>query len=288
MPLIAKTVAEGFLHGHHQSIQRGVGIEFSQYRPYEDGDDLSRIDWKLFARSDRYYVREAERESEMSVWFVVDTSASMSINSVGLQSEDKDSWNKLEFAKHLIAVLSYLANQQGDKFGLLSVSSEQCYHLPLGSNDKHWSSLLRKMLSLTPGEVFPSIEFIKHRVTQLQNPCMVFVISDFYQDNNEITEFMKKISIGHNEVFALQLTCDDEEDFSFSGAVRFEDAETKEQVLVAANKAKGIFEENLNAHRKALIAQLRKLDIELSTINIDQPMDQTIYDFLKSRARILA
>ena len=77
LPLVAKTIAEGFLIGHQASTQRGVGLEFSQYRAYQEGDELNRIDWKLFARSDRYYVREAERESEIDVWFLLDSSASM-------------------------------------------------------------------------------------------------------------------------------------------------------------------------------------------------------------------
>ena len=84
LPLIAKTVADGFLHGLQQSHQRGIGIEFSQYRAYEPGDPLSRIDWKLFARSDRYFVREAERESEICMWFVLDASASMNQASEGI------------------------------------------------------------------------------------------------------------------------------------------------------------------------------------------------------------
>ena len=74
LPLIARTVAEGFLHGIQSSHQRGIGVEFSQYRAYEPGDEPARIDWKLFARSDRYFVREAERESEIAVWFVLDCS----------------------------------------------------------------------------------------------------------------------------------------------------------------------------------------------------------------------
>ncbi|MEP1870824.1 MAG: DUF58 domain-containing protein, partial [Paraglaciecola sp.] len=104
MPLVAKTVAQGFLHGLHNSVQRGTGIEFSQYRAYEPGDALSNIDWKLFARSDRYFVREAERESNINIWLVLDASASM----LQQASHSNEGWNKFDYARHLLATIAYI------------------------------------------------------------------------------------------------------------------------------------------------------------------------------------
>ena len=150
LPLIAKTVADGFLHGLQQSHQRGVGIEFSQYRAYEPGDPLSRIDWKLFARSDRYFVREAERESEIAMWFVLDASASMN-----LASESRPgAWTKFEYARHLLATLSYIGQQQGDHVGMLALSGDQQHLLPPASGERHWHRLLKQLIAKKAAKVF--------------------------------------------------------------------------------------------------------------------------------------
>ncbi|MFT5164114.1 MAG: hypothetical protein ACI9FJ_002715, partial [Alteromonadaceae bacterium] len=160
MPLIAKTVADGFLQGLQTSQQKGVGIEFSQYRSYEPGDELNHIDWKLFARSDRYYVREAQRTSEITLWLLVDTSASMLQGSepTGVNGA---SWDKLSYAKHLAATLAYIGQRQGDSVGLLGLSSgkelslssgkelslssgKELSFLPPAGGERHWQRVMAK------------------------------------------------------------------------------------------------------------------------------------------------
>lgn len=281
LPLIAKTVADGFLHGLQQSHQRGVGIEFSQYRQYEPGDAPSRIDWKLFARSDRYFVREAERESEITMWFVLDASASMQQASESLPG----SWSKFEYARHLLATLSYIGQKQGDHVGLLALSGEQQVLFPPASGERHWHRLLQQLAQLECAETFPNTGLIKATIDRLQKNSLVFIISDFYQVSNELHDFIKQVSAGHTEVVALQLQCDDELHFPYKGAIRFEDLESGEQVLVAASSARETWLKALAQHQQQLQRSLRKQRITLNTININQPMDQALYDFLISRQK---
>lgn len=282
LPLIAKTVADGFLHGLQQSHQRGIGVEFSQYRQYEPGDPLSRIDWKLFARSDRYFVREAERESEISMWFVLDASASMSLAS----ESSPDSWSKFEYARHLLATLSYIGQKQGDHVGMLALSSERQQLFPPASGERHWRRLLQQLARVESGHTFPDARMIKATIERLQKNSLIFIISDFYQISNELHEFITQVSAGHTEVVAMQLQCDDELNFPYKGAIRFEDLETKEQVLVSASTARETWFESLERHQQQLQRFLRKQRINLSTININQPMDQALYDFLISRQKV--
>ena len=132
LPLVAKMLAQGFVHGIHASTQRGSGIEFSQYRSYEPGDELAKVDWKLFARSDKYFVREAEQESDTKVWFVLDCSQSMyqAVDDSEQDNRRASSGNttinssKFDYAKFLIATLAYLAQQQGDAVGLLMLREQ--------------------------------------------------------------------------------------------------------------------------------------------------------------------
>lgn len=280
LPLIARTVADGFLHGLQQSHQRGVGIEFSQYRSYEPGDPLSHIDWKLFARSDRYFVREAERESEIAMWFVLDASASM-LQTSGLES----TWTKFEYARHLLATLSYIGQKQGDHVGMLALSGEHQTLIPPGNGERHWHRMLKQLALLQGRHTFPDPTLIKSAIERLQRTSLIFIISDFYQHSDELLEFIKQASTSHTEVVAMQLQCDDELHFPYTGAIRFEDLESGEQILVSATGARAGYLDSLARHQRDLEQALHRQRVTLSRINIDQPMDQALFDFLNSRRK---
>lgn len=282
LPLIARTVADGFLHGLQRSHQRGIGIEFSQYRSYEPGDPLSRIDWKLFARSDRYFVREAERESEIAMWFVLDASASMN-----LASENRPGgWTKFEYARHLLATMSYIGQQQGDHVGMLALAGDQQHLLPPASGERHWHRLLKQLTAIGHGDSFPQASQVKSAIQRLQKTGLIFIISDFYQISNELNEFIKQVSAGRTEVVAMQLQTTDEIEFPYKGAIRFEDLETGEQVLVSAAAARETWQKSLASHQQKLESFLQRHRVSLQRINIDQPMDQALYDFLICRQTV--
>ena len=281
LPLVAKTLAQGFLHGLHAGTQRGVGIEFSQYRIYEPGDDLSRIDWKLFARSDKYFVREAERESDINVWFILDTSASMLQNSQ--VSATDNSWNKLDYARCLLATASYLAQNQGDSVGFLSLASDNQTYLPPLSGERHWQKILLGLTRLKATNTFPTLEQIINQLGRIQTNGIIFVISDFHQQNNEIIELVSQLSNPRTEVVTIQLTCEDEETFPYKGAVRFEDLETKEQILVSANQVKEMYHIEKHKYQTDLQTTLAKNKVKHFIANIDDPLDQTLFDILTMR-----
>lgn len=279
MPLIAKTVADGFLHGVQTSNQKGVGIEFSQYRSYEPGDELNLIDWKLFARSDRYFVREAQRSSETTLWLLVDGSASMS------QQSTDGRWNKLDYARHLAATLAYVAQCQGDHIGLLGLSVDEPVFLPPGDGERHWQRIMAQLLRIKAGNVFPSPDVLKRQLNRLQQPAMVVLISDFYQPGQEISDFVGKISNSANEVVALQLQSADELNFPYKGIIRFKDLESHEEVLVSGKAVKDHYFNALYQHQQQLKKQLAAMRVELTNLSIDQPMDQALFSYLKLRQR---
>jgi len=284
LPLIAKTVADGFLHGLQQSHQRGIGIEFSQYRAYEPGDPLTRIDWKLFARSDRYFVREAERESEIAIWFVLDASGSMQLAPEGKPG----AWNKFEYGRHLLATLSYIGQLQGDHVGLLALSGDRQTLVPPGNGERHWHRLLKELATVRSGDSFPDANVVKTAIERLQKTGLIIVISDFYQLSNELDEFMNQVSAGRNEVVAMQLQTGDELAFPYKGAIRFEDLETGEQVLVSGAAARESWLQALAAHRQELSLFLQRQQVSLHHINTNEPMDKAMFDFLSSRLKIRA
>ncbi len=291
LPLVAKTIAEGFLLGLQSSTQRGVGIEFSQYRAYQEGDELARIDWKLFARSDRYFVREAERESEINIWFLLDSSASMLQRSE--PTENKGSLTKLDYAKYLIASLSYLANRQGDSFGFLSLNdrslnqpSSDSVFIPPNNGDRHWQQLLIDLYRLESGHYFPKIDRLTRYIEKLNTPSVIFVISDFYQQHNEIEQLCCKLNTSRCEVVALPLYCQDELEFDYSGAIRFQDLETQESILVSAQSARKTYLNAYQQYWQDLISLLTKNNISYHQLNIDHPLDNALYHYMKLRNKV--
>jgi uncharacterized protein (DUF58 family) len=280
MPLVARSVAEGFLSGIQPSQQRGVGIEFSQYRAYEAGDEPKRIDWKLFARSDRYFVREAERESEIATWIVIDCSRSMA------QRSDDGAWDKSDYARHLAATLAYLAQRQGDLPGLVMLNAGQQQVVPPAGGERQWHHILQALHGTPPEGCFPDDESVLSMVRRLQFPGLVVVISDFHERQDELLSFMRGVSTSRNDVIALQLLCKDETDFPYRGAVNFEDLETGERILVSARAARTRYLEALEDYETRLRQAMAQLDVDLETVDIDQPLDAALRAFLQRRLRM--
>jgi uncharacterized protein (DUF58 family) len=286
MPLVAKTVAEGFLHGLHDSVQRGTGQEFSQYRAYEPGDALGNIDWKLFARSDRYFVREAERESNINIWLVLDASASMLQRSSESSSKSNKGWHKFDYAKHLLATIAYIAHKQSDAVGLLGLSSESLDFSPALTSKQHWQKLLLQLCQMSTGSVFPSPQILQRHLSRMQSNSLIFVLSDFYQKGHEISDFMQSVVSKRTEVIAVQLESDDELNFPYKGQIRFEDRESKQQILVSADDVKTDYLLARQTWQEALIKTFNQLNVQHCIANIDQPLDSTLHRFLAARQKL--
>jgi uncharacterized protein (DUF58 family) len=279
LPLVARTVAEGFLHGVQSSHQRGVGVEFSQYRAYEPGDEPGRIDWKLYARSDRHFVREAERESEIGIWFVLDCSRSMAMRSMD------GAWSRFEYALHLVATLAYIAQRQGDTVGLLALGGEQRSFLPLAGGERHWHQLLKHLGKLEATGSFPDTRSIAPALTPLQSAGLVFMLSDFLQVRREWFDLVRQVSTPRNELAAIQLLCSDERTFPWRGPVRFEDMESGETVLVSGRQARESYLEHLADWQESLRQELGQQGVSLATFDVDQPMDAALYHYLLRRQK---
>lgn len=287
LPLLAKTVAQGFLHGVHTSQQRGSGVEFSQYRSYEPGDSLAQVDWKLFARSDKYFVREAERESDIRVWLVLDASASMAQNSQYKNNKNNQAgWNKLQYAKSLLATLAYLAHHQGDAVGLLGVSTQELTYLPANTGQQHWRKLLVSLNNMESGGQFPSGKEIQGHLANLRSQGLVLVVSDFYQQNEELDALISNISSAKTDVVGIQLACQDEIDFPHKGQIHFEDIETGQQRQVSAKQVKQEYLASREKFNQDLKRSMDQKQVSLFCANIDEPLDETLLTFMQYRQRL--
>jgi uncharacterized protein (DUF58 family) len=287
LPWIAQKVARGFLSGLHSSVSRGSGVEFSQYRAYEPGDALANIDWKLFARSDRYFVREAYQESDLDLWMLIDSSASMSMVSKQNKSIDVNGLrskplSKLDFAKVFLSSLSCIAQEQGDAIGLVSLESSSTsandLFIPAKKGHAHWQNLLLSLHNIKADGGFPNLENLLPSFESMRHHGVLVVVSDFCQHNQEIFELLAQFNTQKTDVICVQLMCEDELNFNYQGQIKFEEPETGRSFLLSANEAKTGFLQALNKHQAQLEAHISHLGMQHLLVNVDLPIHQAMHD----------
>jgi len=274
LPLLAKTVVDGFMNGFNKSTVKGPGLEFSQYRSYQPGDDLRWLDWRMYARSDRYYIRESEVETSISVRFLIDASASMN-HSDGMLK-------KIEYARFLAASLAYLANLQGDAVGLYAFKEGSLFSLAAKQDPQHLQRLYYQLENIEPKGTFTKPVHYKELFAGSGRKEMLIFITDMYQPNGEITRLLDSLAALKHEIIVFQLMGQNELDFDFNGYAAVEDLETGE-VVPLGNQAKAAYLQNLQQHIETTRMQLLGKHIFHRLISTAQPLDKALRDFLVQR-----
>jgi len=276
LSLVARTVVEGFMAGQHNSLKRGAGIEFSQYRSYQPGDDLRQLDWKMFARSDRYYIRESETDTNLRIQFVVDASNSM--------NHEEDGLSKLTYAKLVVACLAYLATQQSDEVALYVLQENKLTNvLPEGG-----SRLQRLWLALeqmTAAGKFASKQVGNSLLQTTRKKTITIFLSDLYEQGNEITTLLGHLRSRGQEVLLLHLLGQKEMALDYKGTVLFEDLETGQTVQVNAAQYRAQYEKQYQTWLQETAAVMRKKQITYDRFFMQEPLDKALRLFLKVRIR---
>ena len=250
------TAAHG--HGAHASVQRGSGLEFAQYRAYEPGDDPRQVDWKLFARSDRYFVREAERESPLVAWVVLDASASM-----GQADQARPHHSRLNIARQVAACALQVALQGGDRFGVLAFNQQQLQAIPAGSGARHRDRCLLALGSIEPQGHWPDAPRLAAAWELLAPRSLVLLLSDCFDD--AAAEMASRLAIANRDVCMVQLLMADERDFPYRGGHLFVDTETSNSVLGDADALRDDYLQRFAQARAALQARCTRAGIRLAT-----------------------
>jgi uncharacterized protein (DUF58 family) len=278
LPLAARQAAEGFLAGAHASRRHGAGMEFSQYRPYQPGDDLRRLDWRLAARSDRYYLRESEVDTSLTVNLVLDASASMN-------HRDDNGLTKLDYARLLLASLAYLAQKQGDAVGLSILSPAGLQHLPARADARQLPRLYHTLEAVAATGTFPEAAILAPLTARRQRALTVCV-SDLYEETNEITRLLGRLRATSGDVILLHLAAGNELNFSYKGPVTFRDLETGQTVQVNADQQRGSYQQQLQAWLRDTAQQARRQGLDYQLLNTAEPLDGALREFLKRRQQL--
>lgn len=279
LSLIARVVVDGYLSGLNRSKRVGTGLEFSQYRGYEAGDDLRLLDWKMLARSGRYYIKQSEIDTHITVKFILDASKSMLHKENGL--------TKLEYAKVLIATLASLAEKQGDRIGLFALNDESLKTVLPVLQKQQYTRFLHELMAVEGKGKWPEKTLEFDKLHDRSRKELLFFITDLHESTTELTAKIKGLKTARNEVVVLQIMGENELEFNYSGYVVFEDLETGVKVKVDAKSAKSNYLKTLNETIGATKDMLLSNAIAHHLFTLDEPIDEALNLFLKQRTYLL-
>lgn len=255
--------------GAHASRSRGAGLEFAQYRGYEQGDELRQIDWKLYARSDRFFVRESERESPLTVWLLIDSTASM-----GQADRARPGWTRLDAAKGLAACIVELALQQGDAIGLATIGGKGVQWLPAGGGPRQRTRVHLQLHSLEAGGQWPPANQLAPLWGRIKAHDMVVMIGDGFDES--AIALVERLAKARRDVVHLQLLTVEERDFPFQDGMLFHDPETG-QTLHSGASARADYLRRFGEARAHLAARLRAAGVRHESAYLDEPMDAPLH-----------
>lgn len=277
LTLAARTVVDGFMFGVHHSRIPGAGLEFSQYRSYQPGDDPRRLDWKLFARSDRYFLRDADTDTSVTIRLVLDASASM--------AQEEDGVSKFDYARLIVAALALLVHRQGDAVGLSSVTDGDVSVMPPQRSQQHLYRLLHTLEQLTPTGVWPDWERMQGYFTAGGQRGILVIITDLHERRDEIRTLAAKLTALRHEVLLLHIIGGMEREFRYHGIVTFEELETGRRIEVDADAARATYLEALDQELRTLRRALEESGVDYARFALDQPFDLALRHYLVSRTR---
>lgn len=276
LQLLAKTVVDGFLTGLHRSPYLGFSIDFAEHRPYMPGDDIRRIDWRLFARTDRHYIKLFEADTNANFAVLLDVSASMSYGSHTL--------TKLDYARYLAACLTFFSSQQRDRVGLVTFDHEIVEYVP--PSMKHLDTILHKLDQAEAGRPGSLTEPMLQITELLGRKGILVVISDLYEDPEAVVAAIGPLRARGHDVILFQVMDPYELEFPFEEASGFEDLETHEQIPVIPTKLRDEYRRVVANHLETLKTRLAANRIDYTLLDTSKPLDLALFQYLLARERM--
>lgn len=271
LDLVIRHVLAGLGHGIHAGRERGAGVEFSEYRAYAPGDEWRRVDWKLLARADRYFVREAERDSHVAVWLVLDASASMLEPSRELEGVDK-----LGYARTLLGCVAAIAQRQGDAFGLVVLNGGKVQFTPAMRGPRQLQRVLLQLSRVEANGDLPDADTLRTSLHFALSPSVVFAASDLLDWPSPLSQALTRLRGMRHDVRVLCLQTQAEVDASFSSTLAYRDPEQGEGVYRFGSDLKEGYRRNREQHFATVTAACRRNDIPIVAARIEQPPGEVL------------
>ena len=276
--LKARTVVEGFLSGLHRSPFKGFSVEFAEYRQYLPGDDLSTLDWKVYARTDRHYVKKFEEETNLECHLLLDVSASMGYRGGAPMT-------KVEYGSVLAASLAYLMSRQRDATGLIQFDDRITARVPASARPGHLHSLLLALDRVVPGARSNVGRPLHQLADALTKRSLAVLISDLLDDPDEVVSGLKHLRFRGTDVIVFQVLDPHEIQFPFRGASRFTDLESADVVTADPSRVRAAYLEAIDGLRSRYEKDLRSQGIDFLMLDTSKPLDFALLAYLDARGR---
>lgn len=279
LALIARVIVEGYLSGLNHSRRLGPGMEFSQYRGYQPGDDMRLLDWKMLARSGRYYIKQSELETNISIKFILDASNSMQHREEGI--------SKIEYTRVLVASLAWLVQKQGDAVGLFALNDRELHALYPRVQKKHFNRLLQELINIKTEGKWPKNPKAADKLHDRSHKELIFFISDLYEEASELTNAITRLKTPGNEVVVLHLLGKNELEFNHKGSLTFEDLETGARMEIDAKDARAQYLKSLEKSIKTAKEVMLAKAISYQLLRLDEPIGEALQLLLKKRHNLM-
>jgi len=277
LELRARVVVEGFISGLHKSPHRGFSVEFTDYRHYYRGDDMRHVDWKLYARSDKLYIKQYEDETNVRAYVVLDCSGSMAYSSEGM--------SKLEYGRTLASALAYFIMRQRDAVGLITFDEKVNEYIPALCRQPHLIRILRALAGVKAGVGTDVVRPLSDLAMNLRRKSLVILISDMLEDEERIIKTLQRLRSMGNDVIVFHVLDDAELHFRFNEATEFVDAETSETFITSPAAIRDAYLENLQQFLDYCRKQCQSSGVDYCLLNTSQPLDAALFSYISRRAR---
>ncbi|HSW56048.1 MAG TPA: DUF58 domain-containing protein [Ignavibacteriaceae bacterium] len=279
LELKARLVVEGFMVGLHKSPYHGFSVEFSEHRAYMQGDNLKDVDWKVFGKTEKYFIKQYEEETNLRSYIFLDTSNSMAYAS-------GNNISKLDYSLTLSAALSYLMIHQQDAVGLTLYSEKINKYLPPKSSRAYLQEILKNLATVQASEKTNTAESLSEAAEKIKRKGLVIIISDFFDDINSVLKALKHFSYKKNEVIVFQVLDPMEKTFSFGKDAIFKDLETGDELTTQPYQIQKAYREAMAEFTSRIKTECLNANIDYNLIETSDPYDKALFRYIQKREKL--
>jgi uncharacterized protein (DUF58 family) len=281
LDLRARLIVEGLMTGMHRSPYQGISVEFAQHRPYVPGDDIRHVDWKVFGKTDKIYLKQYQEETNLNLLCIVDASESMNYSSIG---HGKERWSKYDHATAIAASLSYMAIQQQDSVGLAVFDQDLKHFIKPSNAPAQWKILTRELTLVPQLKKTHTGRILDQLAEKLTHRSLIVLLSDFFDDLDSIRKGLRHLRYKKHEVIAMQVMDPEEIEFPFEDTTLFKGFEEAGELLTEPRALRDGYLEQLAAFTADLRKMCRGMHIDFARMNSGDPLDVSLSAFLATRS----
>lgn len=279
LDLRARLVVEGFMVGLHKSPYHGFSVEFTEHRPYMQGDALKDVDWKIFGRTEKYFIKQFQEETNLKCYILLDVSKSMNYSSGSNPT-------KLDYSKTFAAALSYLMIKQSDAVGLSLYAEEIIKYIPPKASRAYLQEILKNLNNAEASSKTNTAGCLGTIAEKIKRRGLVIIISDFFDDITSILTALKHFRYQKNEVIVFQILDPVERNFSFRNDAIFKDMETEDEITTQPYQIQKAYREAINEFINRIKKECLNSNIEYNLIDTSDPFDKALFGYLQKRSML--